>query len=70
MGCQLQQLSLPKLLSKTACGEDARDTKHAFGKRTRLIKHHILGLGQRLQIIGSLHQNAAGGRSPDASEKA
>ena len=39
-------------------------------ERPRLIADHILRLGERLQIVGALHQNALGGSAADSPEKA
>ena len=47
-----------------------RHLEHALGESARLVKDHILCLSQGLQVVGSLHQNPAGGGPADASEKA
>ena len=57
-------------LCETLTGIDARYIEYTFGQGTGLVKYHILSLRHRFQIVGSLHQNAAGTCRTDSSEEA
>ena len=50
-------------------GVDCRDLEHALGQRAGLVKHGSAGLGQRLQIVAALDQNAHAGRAADAAKE-
>ena len=47
-----------------------RDLEGPLCQGTGLVKHHRLGLGQRLQIVAALDQNALLGGPADPAEKA
>ena len=49
---------------------DAHDLKDALGQGAGLIKDHIIGLGERLQIVGAFDQHAGVAGPADAGEKA
>ena len=56
-------------LCKSLTGIDTRYIEYTFGQGTGLVKYHILSLRHRFQIVGSLHQNAAGTCRTDSSEE-
>ena len=49
---------LQQLLPAHLVVVDAVDLEHAPGEGARLVKDHIAGLGQRLQIVGALDEHA------------
>ena len=65
LGGQFQQL----LLTHPHRG-DFGDSKTALGQGARLIKDHRVRLGQRLQIVAALDQDALAGGSADTAEEA
>ena len=51
-------------------GWTAVTLKHALGQGAGLVKDHELRVGQRLQIVAALDQNALAGGAADAAEEA
>ena len=49
---------------------DAVDLKHALSQSAGLVKHHHLGLGQGLHIVGALDQNALLAGAANTGEEA
>ena len=49
---------------------DDLHVKDALGERARLVKDHRFGLGQRLQVVAALDQDALPRRPANAAEKA
>ena len=63
-GGQLQQLPLLHPLRVYR-----RDGKFSLGQGARLVKNHDSRLGQGLQVVAALHQNALFGGAPQSAEE-
>ena len=71
VGIALRICSILKqfILCEIPAGINTRHIEYTLGQGTGLVKYHIFGLRQRLQIIGPLHQNTTGTCCSDSSEE-
>ena len=61
---------LQQILRRHLIGVDGRHVKAAVRERARLVKDHDARLGQGLQVIAALDEDAAPGCAADAAEEA